>query len=247
MTTGLAPALLAPGRTRWTPPAPGECHVWRIPVLPRAGWIILLDAEEQRRARQFPAVRGSALDVFVTSRAVQRLIGSAYLGIEPSAVTVDRTCQYCAGQHGRPRWPGTAIEYSVSHTDRWLMLAVSLDGPVGLDLESDASLRGADEVANTVLTAAERVRFADVPAADKRAWLLTAWTRKEAAMKLTGLGLAASPRELDVGGPVVSAGDVPNWPRSTIHLHGLSAPDGHAAALASTVSLTGVRMFQVPA
>ncbi|WP_374985379.1 4'-phosphopantetheinyl transferase family protein [Streptomyces fradiae] len=240
-----------PEDTRPAIPAPGECHLWHIPVRPRPDWLALLDEEERASAARFTRTR--AREVFLTSRAAQRLVGAHYLGVPPTAVTVRRDCAHCATEppvpHGRPRFAhGTPppVDYSVSHTEEHLLIAVTGHGVVGVDIEARGSLRDADALPAAVLTPAEREHYTALPARERPDWLLTAWTRKEAAMKLTGLGLRASPRHLDVRGPQVTAGPIPGWPDTPIHLYPLPAPEAHTAALASTTPITATRTHTLP-
>lgn len=227
--------------------APGECHIWLVPVRTRPDWRTLLSHDEQRRADRLAGTPAAA--VFVTSRAAQRLVGSRYLGVAPSEVTIDRDCGHCGVpgvQHGRPVFRAASVDYSVSHTKRWLAMAVTGDGAVGVDIESLAAAPDADGLARATLGARERRRFDCVPAGERTAWLLSAWTRKEAAMKLAGLGLQAPPNRVDVSGPRVWAAGVPRWPAGRIHLYGLGAPEDHVSALATTVPLTTLHRFELP-
>lgn len=233
-------------------PAPGECHLWHVPVRERPDWLPILSREERATADRFTRVR--ARHVFTTSRAVQRLVGAHYLGLPPGDVVITRHCHRCAAPtaapHGRPRFAhGTPppVDYSVSHTEEHLLVAVTGHGAVGVDIEGPGSLRDVDGLARAALTTAEREHFGTLSAGDRARWLLAVWTRKEAAMKLTGLGLRVNPRELDVRGPLLSAGSVPEWADTPVHLYDLPAPEGHAAALASTVPMTRTRTCALPA
>ncbi|OEJ94002.1 4'-phosphopantetheinyl transferase family protein [Streptomyces thermolilacinus] len=230
-------------------PAPGECHLWHVPVLERPDWLPVLDREERAAAERFTRVR--ARHVFTTSRAAQRLIGALYLGLPPRDVVITRDCHRCATAtpHGRPRFAHGApapVDYSVSHTEEHLLVAVTGHGAVGVDIEGRASLRDVDGLAGVALTTAEREHFATLSAEDRPRWLLAMWTRKEAAMKLTGLGLRVNPRHLDVRGPLASVGPMPQWPETPVHLYDLPAPEGHAAALASSTPVTRVRTCELP-
>ncbi|MFV2119377.1 4'-phosphopantetheinyl transferase family protein [Streptomyces sp. Act-28] len=223
-----------------------------MPVREHPDWLPLLHQEELATADRLTRVR--ARHVFLTSRAAQRLIGAHYLGLPPGDVVITRDCAHCTtvtpAPHGRPRFAhGTPppVDYSVSHTEEHLLVAVTGHGAVGVDIEGRSSLRDVDDLSRAVLTAAEREHFATLPAQARTGRLLTAWTRKEAAMKLTGLGLRASPRHLDVRGPLVSAGPIPRWPDTPVHLYDLPAPEGHAAALASTVPVTRMRTYELSA
>lgn len=211
---------------------------------PGPGRLDLLDRQERRRADRLAGT--PAGDVFVTSRAVQRLVGARYLGVPPGEVTTDRECEHCGAGHGRPRFGAAPVDYSVSHTDDWLLMAVAGRGLVGCDIERPASVPDPDGMAAVALTAGERRRYDRLPRRERAGWLLGAWTRKEAAMKLTGLGLRAPPNQVDVSGPTASAAAVPRWPADPIHLLGLDAPGSHVAALAATVPVRTLRWFALP-
>lgn len=216
----------------------GHVDVWLVPIRPRPAWLELLDDAERARAARLAAT--PAGDVFTASRALQRLWGAAALGVRPSEVVIDRSCSHCGDPaHGRPRLAG-APAYSVSHTGHWLLLAAADAGLVGADIEDPAAAADPAGLAGVVLSAAEHREFSAADPAGQAGRLLTAWTRKEAAMKLAGLGLAAAPARVDVRGPLARS-DVPGWPREPVHLRALAVPGGHVAALATTVPVRAVR------
>ncbi|WP_410590399.1 4'-phosphopantetheinyl transferase family protein [Amycolatopsis sp. lyj-23] len=211
--------------------------VWLVPIRPRPSWLGWLSEAERARAARLAAPAG---DVFVTSRALQRRWGAVAVGVPPAEVTIDRSCEHCGDPgHGRPRLPG-APAFSVSHTGRWLLLAAASAGRLGADIEDPAAAADPTGLAGVVLSVAEHREFSAAPPDEQAGRLLTAWTRKEAAMKLAGLGLAAAPARVDVRGRLACS-DVPGWPREPVHLRPLAAPDGHVAALATTVPVAAVR------
>ncbi len=215
----------------------GRVDVWLVPVRPRPEWLRLLSGTERAQAGRLAAT--PAGDVFVTSRALQRLWGGSVLGIPPHEVLIDRSCEHCGDAgHGRPRLAG-APAFSVSHTSRRLLLAVAEAGLIGADIEDPAAAADPAGLAGVVLSASEHREFSAAAPADRAGRLLTAWTRKEAAMKLAGLGLAAAPARVDVRGPLARS-DVPDWPREPVHLSSLAVPGGHVAALATTVPVRAV-------
>ncbi|MGW3994815.1 4'-phosphopantetheinyl transferase family protein [Amycolatopsis sp. NPDC004772] len=216
----------------------GRVDVWVVPVRPRPEWVALLaDAERARWARLAATPAG---DVFVASRALQRLWGASVLGGRPSEVVIDRSCEHCADPaHGRPRVAG-APEFSVSHTGRWLLLAVASAGLIGADIEDPAAAADPAGLAGVVLSASEHREFSAAAPAEQAGRLLRAWTRKEAAMKLAGLGLAAAPARVDVRGSIARSG-VPGWPYEPVHLRSLTVPGDHVAALATTEPVRAVR------
>jgi phosphopantetheinyl transferase len=242
----LPPVLPAP-KAGWAAPGPGECHLWLVPVRRRPEWLDLLNPEERHRADRL--ARMPAGNVFATSRAVQRLVGSRYLGVPPSDVITDRDCAHCdnpGAHHGRPKFHGAGIEYSVSHTEKWLLMAVTGHGLVGADIEDLAGVSDTAGLAGATLTPREKRLFDELPAARRTSWLLSAWTRKEAAMKLTGLGLQAPPNLLDVSLPTASVTAIRQWPTSPVYLYALGAPSAHVAALATNFPLVALSRYALP-
>lgn len=215
----------------------GDVDVWLVPARPRPSWLGLLSDAERARAARLAAT--PAADVFTASRAVQRLWGGRVLGIPPREVLIDRSCEHCGDPgHGRPRLAG-APAYSVSHTGNLLLLATASAGLIGADIEAPAAAADPAGLAGVVLSAAEHREFSAADPAERSGRLLRAWTRKEAAMKLAGLGLAAAPARVDVRGRLARS-DVPGWPREPVHLRSLAVPGGHVAALATTVPVRAV-------
>jgi 4'-phosphopantetheinyl transferase len=215
-------------------PGTGECHLWSAPIRSPHEWAGALSPEEGARAGRLPA--GVARDTFVTSRGLQRLIGSHYLGTAPEHVRIVRTCAHCGADHGRPRFAGAGIDYSVSHTRSWVLIGVVSEGLVGIDLDTAPSGRTVDKLIPKTLTPREQNVLARTPEDERPAAFVRLWTRKEAAVKLAGRGLAAGLNHMDAGGPtLLEAGDLPDgWPTDVIHLLDLPVGDGHVAAVAGT-------------
>jgi 4'-phosphopantetheinyl transferase len=240
-------------RTTWEPltlpeagvfPTDGVCHLWATPTTSADRFQGLLDQAELERAERFKVAH--AKDTFIVSRAAQRLVLARYLGRPPAEIIIARDCQYCGADHGRPYLPGTGLDFSVSHAKGWLVLAVVGSGKVGVDIEA-VSDRAAGDLPDRVFSPAEQHQFLLVERAHRPAYFMTIWTRKEAAVKLTGHGLAASFSDLDVTGPTVTASPPPsNWPAAPIYLTDLT-PKTHAdgltlhAALATTFPLHTIR------
>jgi 4'-phosphopantetheinyl transferase len=121
-------------------------------------------------------------DRFVLATAVLRAAAASRVGADPAGVPVDRGCEHCGGQHGRPRLPGTGLAASITHSGDVVAVALTEGGPVGVDVEAIGS-RAYESLLTRVCTAAERQ---DVHTARD---FYTVWTRKEAVLKATGTGL----------------------------------------------------------
>lgn len=83
--------------------------------------------------------------------------------------------------HGPPH-----LDFSISHAEGAVAVAVSMQGRVGLDIERSVGL-DPDSIAS-VFSARELAALAELPAAEKPRACLRAWIEKEAAGKLAGIG-----------------------------------------------------------
>ena len=94
---------------------------------------------------------------------------------------------------GKPYFACGEPHFSIAHTKRHAFCAFG-DRPVGVDAEEadrDVNLR----LAEKILSEPEHAQFE--AAEDKRLALLTFWVLKEAAAKLTGMGLRGYPNHTD--------------------------------------------------
>ncbi|HWF82676.1 MAG TPA: 4'-phosphopantetheinyl transferase superfamily protein [Streptosporangiaceae bacterium] len=222
-------------------PKAGVCHLWSAPTTGAASHQALLTPGEREAAERFRVAK--AKDAFVASKAAQRQVLGRYLGCAPEAVTIGRVCRHCGKDHGRPYVAGAPVDFSVSHSAGWLLVAVVANGLVGVDLELVSGDRAVDELANRVLAPAEQEQFLMVPRDQRPGWFIWAWARKEAALKLTGHGIAGPLSSLNVTGPTANVSPPPSgWPAEPIHLRDVPAPPDLRAALATTVPLSTVLM-----
>lgn len=139
------------------------------------------------------------------------------------ALDTDAAAQICCGVYGKPSLPGRA-EFSLSHGGL-AVLAVS-DAPVGADAEQLERTASAAHLVR-LLTPEEAQWLCETP--DARFSVL--WTRKEAVMKATGLGLRLAPSAIDVLADTVYVADM------TLHLQTLELC-GHAVSIASIADET---------
>ncbi|MDX6741602.1 4'-phosphopantetheinyl transferase family protein [Actinocorallia sp. A-T 12471] len=172
---------------------------------------------------------------FVTACGLLRAAAAAELGVTPGEVVVDRTCQGCGAQHGKPRivTDGPVLEVSVSHAGDRVAVALSALGPVGVDVEQ--IVPGAAAMPELALTPAERTILRGVPPEGKDAAYVAMWVRKEAVLKATGHGLRIPPDQVEVTGP-----DAPpallRWPLdlapASVGLFPLDPGPGYAGVVA---------------
>jgi 4'-phosphopantetheinyl transferase len=158
----------------------------------------VLDDEERERWSRYRSAPSAAR--YFGAHALARYVLGELLHVHPSSLRFDRRCAVCGAQHGKPRitWPESPLDFSISASADRVVLAVSPNTLVGVDLEF--SLPPFDVVASARqwLTDAEFTSMAALPSNDRQAWCLQTWTRKEAILKAVGAGLAKDPRRLTI-------------------------------------------------
>lgn len=173
------------------PPTQCAVHVGRSQHL-RPHHLRLLPDAELDRARRYQLAADR--DRVMLGAVLLRLAAARAMGVEPGEVAVDRTCDRCGDQHGRPRLPGSGLHASVSHSGDLVAVALTAAGPVGVDVEA---VRPIDfvAVADRICTPSERAEVRGLTD------FYTVWTRKEAVLKATGEGLARPMTDLHVSAP----------------------------------------------
>lgn len=196
----------------------------------------LLDPGETARADSFRAEQARA--EFIVGRALAKALVGAALGVDPVEVAVTQRCGRCGSlSHGRPvaaaggrRGP----HFSVSHSGGHVVLAVSGDGPVGVDVEVVRPIPELRGLAESVLAPRELVQMdaCDGTALD---WFFRRWCVKEALTKRDGVGLVQDLRTVTADGPGVTVADV---------TEGL--PEGVVGAVALPSADAGIHWWAAP-
>lgn len=146
----------------------------------------LLDETERGRVRRMYFERDR--DERTLAYALHRLTLARVLACDPAEVTLRRD------PAGRPCLPDDALYTSLSHAGGAAAIAISVRGPVGIDLEPAARAEQMPEIAARIVHRAEAAEFAALAMPQRSAALLALWVRKEALLKAAGIGLA---REMD--------------------------------------------------
>jgi 4'-phosphopantetheinyl transferase len=191
--------------TQPTPQPYGQCEVWWAgPEAARPAHLALLDATElDRRERLRDPVDRAR---FTVAAALLRLVVSRHTGDDPTAVTVDRTCDDCGQMHGKPRVRGSGLGLSISHSGGRVAVACGRGVEVGIDVEKLSRQPDSAALVHDVLTDREAAHVDAIGGTDPSHALLTYWTRKEAVLKTTGDGLRVPMTSIAVSPPL-------QWPR----------------------------------
>lgn len=184
----------------WSQPAgdpiiqPGQVDLWRIFLnLPPESVKTLastLTADETGRAARFrfPADRNR----YIAAHGALRDILARYLNREPGQV------RFSANQYGKPTLPGCPLEFNLSHSGDFALVAVTRGRKVGVDVERFRPDVDFERLASRFFSSREAAELTAFPAAQRLAAFFRCWTRKEAYIKAQGLGLSLPLKDFDV-------------------------------------------------
>jgi 4'-phosphopantetheinyl transferase len=207
-------------------PARGEVQVWLewIDDAPAASGMALLDDDERARADRFHFERDRRR--FVARRAFLRRVLGGYVDVAP------RHLRYRTSPTGKPELAEPrGVAFNTSHADGLAVVAVGVDGQIGVDVERARPIPDSLDLARGLFSARERDRVESTPPSMRAEAFLRIWTRKEAYVKFVGRGLSMPLDAFDVLGSRVRPSDaVETLPR----LRALELPDGYLGAVALT-------------
>jgi 4'-phosphopantetheinyl transferase len=161
---------------------------------------------EQHRAARLtnPLLR----ERFLKTRAVLRQLLSGYAHIPEKDVL------YEYGEHGKPvlaDYPG--IHFNLSHSESWALIALSVDGPVGVDVQCHRAV-DYHALAKRFFSPKTYGFFNEIPTCDHEKYFFQYWCAYEAILKSQGLGIAHL-SEYDIR----IEGDVLHWSHVDAHVH----------------------------
>lgn len=221
--------------------APGAVELWwsTIELAPAALDALRGELDGATRARIELLVRPDDRRRATVAHALLRRRAAALLGIDPRNVVVDRRCAVCgATDHGKPALAAVAgapapPEINLAHSGALAVVALSTAGPVGVDVERERP--DADWESHHAHVFADAEWQATERAPDPGAARLAAWTRKEAAAKATGHGIAVGLERVAVGEQPGAGG----WRQAglpdglgALRVRDVDLAPGHAAAVA---------------
>lgn len=159
----------------------------------------MLDAGERERAAAF--VFADNRRRFIAGRSLLRILLGRYLDVAPAQV---RLGSAAAGkpflepvhQGGEA---GGWLNFSLSHCGRVCYVAVLGGEQVGVDVELDRPIDDAVALAQMVFSLQEISELQSRERSDQNRAFLHGWTRKEAFVKLLGVGLGVDLQAITVG------------------------------------------------
>ena len=216
-------------------PCATRIEVWRLDLssnnidVPRLR--ALLSGDERSRADRF--VFEADRSRFICCRGALREILAKRINRKPSELSFDYN------EKGKPSLRATSLEFNLSHSGTRAVLAVSDRAPVGIDIEKMRSAKHASwtQVATRFFSSREIAALTAMSEKDHEAGFFACWTRKEAYIKLHGMGLAlplnAFSVSVDPSRPAeLLSTDWQPGDLSCSQLLDLDAPDGYRSCLA---------------
>ena len=211
-------------------------EIWkaRVPELsaqiPRlASW---LAEDETLRANRYHFDSGRRTSM--VSRGGLRWLLSRYLNCDPAAI------RFTYSEYGRPilAFPSASeMRFSVSHSGDLVVYAFGRGFEIGIDVERMRPMKHAAGVARRFFSEREQRSFGAAGPDRQLQAFFTCWTRKEAYIKATGVGLSTPLDQFSVGVLPEEATAILEIEGSTEkasawELHDLEMETGYAGALA---------------
>ena len=143
----------------------------------------LSDTEKQRAAR-FVFERDRSR--FIVCRGLLRAVLAKLLSLSPVEVTFNY------GEKGKPHLLGSPLFFNLSHSNDQACIAACREAALGIDVERIRAPTRHTWVglAQRFFSTAEIAELMALPASRQSEAFFACWTRKEAYLKLHGLGLA---------------------------------------------------------
>lgn len=180
---------------RWPSCSPGpgisladdEVHVWSAsldhPPVSADALCASLSDQERLRARRWRFEKDRRRSI--ASRGLLRWLLAYYLDVEPGSVALRQGAQGKPALADAPR-----LRFSVAHSGDLVLYAFARHDELGVDVERVRAIPDALSIAASFFAPGERDALRAVAAAGRPYAFLVYWTRKEAYVKASGVGLS---------------------------------------------------------
>jgi 4'-phosphopantetheinyl transferase len=224
-----------------------DIHVWQAALDREENFLrqaeATLSPEEKARADRFHFANDR--NRFVAARGLLRELLGRYLQQAPAAL------EFSYGQHGKPalseREASSGLCFNLSHSAGLAVYAIAKGRNLGIDVEHVQPESAGDDIAQHYFSARELSDLRTLPPEARVAGFFHCWTRKEAYLKATGMGLQIPLDSFSVSlspeKPAQFLGGVdPRW-----HMAALRPADGYVAAVVYDGAPCSIKYFSVDA
>lgn len=169
---------------------------------------------------------------YIIAHAALRQILASRLQLKPAELA------FLNGPQGKPALAGTVagrLEFNLTHSSNLALVAVTPGAEVGIDVETMRPMPDALRLAERFCSATESEALSALPVDEQAATFLNLWTRKEAFVKATGLGIVNTLARFEVTmGAEAKVKSIDGDPRLAAQwtLHSFQPAPGYIAAVA---------------
>ncbi len=237
------PELVIPGvREHESQPDPGSVHLWFATLnalRPRLDkYIELLDPVEQERAHRFRFVHDR--ERFVLGHGMLRELLGRYLQSDAASL------RFARGPHGKPYLEHAHVHFNFSDTKDAILMGIRVGHALGVDIETLA--RDVDhEAVSTHYFTHQEIEAIRGAGSDAKQRFLEFWTRKEAVLKASGVGIMEDLRVLRVDAPhnvmSISHETFKEMAAFEYHLRSWRTGAGHIFSLATADPVREVALY----
>ncbi|MCZ2147248.1 MAG: 4'-phosphopantetheinyl transferase superfamily protein [Bryobacterales bacterium] len=189
----------------------------------------VLDQEERRRASRF---RFETLRAkYILAHGFLRELLGCYLHMDARKIT------FTFNAYGKPGVACGGLQFNLSHSGSLAAVAISMEAPVGIDIEEIRPLPDLCGLTQRFFAASEQNAVHAFPPHQRETAFFTYWTRKEALVKGLGQGFSISLESFDTslvhgGQGLLSWNPAEASEAITWWLSDLPAMEGYAGAIA---------------
>jgi 4'-phosphopantetheinyl transferase len=179
---------------------------------------------------------------YALGRSLLRILISIYTEIEPKKIELQTK------ESGKPYLPKTDLQFSKAASGPFGLVALTLNGEVGVDIEKIQQLDRVSQLVKSGFSTSEHRVFQRIPMSQRDKAFFGGWTRKEAVVKALGTGFALAPDQVIVSLgssqvyefkiPSLPSEYAPNWT-----LLSWSPAAGYQAAIAVRSSNVALSFF----
>ena len=199
----------------------------------RGCWRVLTEQERERAVR---FRKRQHQNRWIIARAGMRRLLSDYCSTMPARL------EFAEEEFGKPvlrdKHSAGRIYFNLSHSGDFAVLAVGRDGPVGIDIEYCRRNLDFEGVARRFFSKYENDQLSRLSRQQRQSAFYRCWTRKEAVIKTSGMGLSAELDTFDVSlnhgaPPAVLRGSHGGVDAAQWHLNNIVVNEHYEVSIAS--------------
>lgn len=170
----------------------GCVHLWLLDTrqFPRSladQAMALMNTAERERVQKF--IRGK--EEHIASRWLLRKVVGQYLQQSPSTLVFERSAK------GKPYIAGSSLQFNLSHSGHWALLALANGMELGVDVEQVKDSRDLLGIAENYYHPEEYAQLQQRQGDEQIRFFYQLWTLKEALLKAMGVGISVGLENLN--------------------------------------------------